>query len=187
MVRQPPTLLREFASILLSAHFALHVYTVAWTVMRSCTMMYKFVSEDCFFQRRPLRDSRAQEEEEQDEDEDMAEAEAAANARMGAVAGQEGARVNGMDEDDNPEMAVVLHEDKKYYPSAEETFGTETETLVMEEDAQPLEVCGPSHLPTRLQFSLMRACGLSSLAMGQFLRLIASSHAHALQHLSDES
>ncbi|CAL5227943.1 g10990 [Coccomyxa viridis] len=81
-----------------------------------------------------------EEEEEHDEDEDMAEAEAAANARMEAVAGQEGAGVNGMDDDDNPEMAVVLHEDKKYYPSAEETFGAETETLVMEEDAQPLEV-----------------------------------------------
>lgn len=37
-------------------------------------------------------------------------------------------------------MAVVLHEDKKYYPTAEETYGGETETLVMEEDAQPLEV-----------------------------------------------
>ncbi|PSC73984.1 116 kDa U5 small nuclear ribonucleo component-like [Micractinium conductrix] len=37
-------------------------------------------------------------------------------------------------------MAVVLHEDKKYYPTAEETFGKDTETLVQEEDAQPLEV-----------------------------------------------
>ena len=35
---------------------------------------------------------------------------------------------------------VVLHEDKKYYPTAEEVFGPDTETLVMEEDAQPLEV-----------------------------------------------
>ncbi|KAL4855038.1 U5 small nuclear ribonucleoprotein component CLO [Chlorella vulgaris] len=37
-------------------------------------------------------------------------------------------------------MAVVLHEDKKYYPTAEETFGKDTETLVQEEDAQALEV-----------------------------------------------
>ena len=36
-------------------------------------------------------------------------------------------------------------QDKKYYPTAEETFGKETETLVMEEDAQPLEV--PPALP----------------------------------------
>lgn len=41
---------------------------------------------------------------------------------------------------DNMETAVVLHEDKKYYPTADEVYGKETETLVMEEDAQPLEV-----------------------------------------------
>ena len=98
-----------------------------------------------------------QEEEEHDEDEEMAEAEAAANARMNAVAGQEDVHENGVDEDGNPEMSVVLHEDKKYYPSAEETFGTGTETLVMEEDAQALEVCpSPSpHLPGPLCSSIM--------------------------------
>lgn len=37
-------------------------------------------------------------------------------------------------------MQVVLHEDKKYYPTAEETFGEGTEALVQEEDAQPIEV-----------------------------------------------
>lgn len=36
--------------------------------------------------------------------------------------------------------AVVLHEDKKYYPSADEVYGENVETLVQEEDAQPLEV-----------------------------------------------
>lgn len=41
---------------------------------------------------------------------------------------------------------IVLHEDKKYYPTAEEVYGKETETLVMEEDAQPLEVCSPIEL-----------------------------------------
>ena len=34
--------------------------------------------------------------------------------------------------------AVVLHEDKKYYPTALEVYGPEVETLVQEEDAQPL-------------------------------------------------
>lgn len=48
--------------------------------------------------------------------------------------------VLGADEEDNAFNQVVLHEDKKYYPSAEEVYGKETETLVMEEDAQPLEV-----------------------------------------------
>lgn len=46
-----------------------------------------------------------------------------------------------MDEEDdtNPETAIVLAEDKKYYPSAEEVYGAGTETLVMDEDAQALE------------------------------------------------
>ncbi|XP_057292851.1 116 kDa U5 small nuclear ribonucleoprotein component-like [Hydractinia symbiolongicarpus] len=34
--------------------------------------------------------------------------------------------------------AVVLHEDKKYYPTAQEVYGPEVETIVQEEDAQPL-------------------------------------------------
>ncbi|VDN96576.1 unnamed protein product [Rodentolepis nana] len=35
-------------------------------------------------------------------------------------------------------LAVVLHDDKKYYPSAMEVYGPDVETLVQEEDAQPL-------------------------------------------------
>ena len=42
-------------------------------------------------------------------------------------------------EDGDMSTAVVLHEDKKYYPGADEVYGPGTETLVMEEDAQPLE------------------------------------------------
>ena len=41
-------------------------------------------------------------------------------------------------EDENPQYAVVLHEDKQYYPEAEQVFGAGVETLVMDEDAQPL-------------------------------------------------
>lgn len=37
-----------------------------------------------------------------------------------------------------PTSAVVLHEDKKYYPTAEEIYGADVETIVHEEDAQPL-------------------------------------------------
>ncbi|KAI8986479.1 P-loop containing nucleoside triphosphate hydrolase protein [Pilobolus umbonatus] len=40
--------------------------------------------------------------------------------------------------DDIPTNQIVLHEDKKYYPSAEEVYGQEVETLVEEEDTQPL-------------------------------------------------
>ncbi|EUB56665.1 U5 small nuclear ribonucleoprotein component [Echinococcus granulosus] len=35
-------------------------------------------------------------------------------------------------------FSVVLHDDKKYYPSAMEVYGPDVETLVQEEDAQPL-------------------------------------------------
>ena len=72
----------------------------------------------------------------------MEDAEAAADARLNALQA-----VGGDDEEEEEtETAVVLHEDKKYYPTAEETFGKETETLVMEEDAQPLEVRSPGML-----------------------------------------
>ena len=64
----------------------------------------------------------------------MDEAERAAEARdgMDVHAGED-------DEEDNPETAIVLAEDKKYYPTADEVYGEGTETLIMDEDAQPLE------------------------------------------------
>lgn len=43
------------------------------------------------------------------------------------------------DADVDMEGQVVLAEDKKYYPTAEEVYGEGVETLVMDEDAQPLE------------------------------------------------
>eukprot|EP00730_Choanoeca_flexa_P018120 TRINITY_DN8794_c0_g1_i2.p1 TRINITY_DN8794_c0_g1~~TRINITY_DN8794_c0_g1_i2.p1 ORF type:complete len:993 (+),score=308.44 TRINITY_DN8794_c0_g1_i2:53-3031(+) len=46
-------------------------------------------------------------------------------------------------EDEAPQMsesqAIVLHEDKKYYPTAQEVFGADVETIVQMEDNQPLE------------------------------------------------
>jgi 116 kDa U5 small nuclear ribonucleoprotein component len=87
---------------------------------------------------------------EDDADEQMEDAEAAANARLDRlVVAQEGE-----EDEEELENAVVLHEDKKYYPSAEETYGKETETLVMEEDAQPLEV-GHSRRLTHMQSALV--------------------------------
>ena len=38
----------------------------------------------------------------------------------------------------NLSTAVVLHEDKKYYPSALEVYGPDVETVVQEEDTQSL-------------------------------------------------
>ncbi|CAO3569857.1 unnamed protein product [Mortierella alpina] len=37
-----------------------------------------------------------------------------------------------------PQNQIVLHEDKKYYPTAEEVYGEGVEALVEEEDTQPL-------------------------------------------------
>lgn len=36
-------------------------------------------------------------------------------------------------------MAVVLHEDKRYYPTAMEVYGPDVETIVHEEDTQALD------------------------------------------------
>ncbi|KAG8900279.1 hypothetical protein FRB99_006147 [Tulasnella sp. 403] len=44
-----------------------------------------------------------------------------------------------VDVDDLPQStAVVLHENKQYYPSASQVYGEDVETMVQEEDAQPL-------------------------------------------------
>lgn len=44
-----------------------------------------------------------------------------------------------MEEDEEgSSQAVVLHEDKQYYPSALDVYGPEVETIIQEEDAQPL-------------------------------------------------
>ncbi|KAF1989668.1 putative U5 snRNP component Snu114 [Aulographum hederae CBS 113979] len=40
--------------------------------------------------------------------------------------------------DEIPQNAVVLHEDKQYYPSAQQIYGEDVEALVQEEDSQPL-------------------------------------------------
>ena len=44
------------------------------------------------------------------------------------------------DTDEPTTTGIVLAEDKKYYPSAQEVYGEDTETLVETEDAQALEV-----------------------------------------------
>lgn len=43
-----------------------------------------------------------------------------------------------MEVDDGPSNAVILHEDKQYYPTAQQVYGADVETRVEEEDAQPL-------------------------------------------------
>lgn len=45
-----------------------------------------------------------------------------------------------VDDGDIAPTAVVLHEDKRYYPNALEVYGPEVETIVQEEDNQPLTI-----------------------------------------------
>ncbi|KAF8424500.1 P-loop containing nucleoside triphosphate hydrolase protein [Tirmania nivea] len=51
---------------------------------------------------------------------------------------EEGAGQELMELDDGPSNAIILHEDKQYYPTAEQVYGADVETMVQEEDAQPL-------------------------------------------------
>ncbi|PNH09532.1 U5 small nuclear ribonucleoprotein component, partial [Tetrabaena socialis] len=93
---------------------------------------------------------------------------------------EEGGRLHdadAMQEDDEPGdggMAVVLHEDKKYYPSAEETYGPEVETLVMEEDAQALEV--PIVAPVKVKkFETLEAEPLRTHYSNEFLATLMAN------------
>ncbi|KAK7191906.1 hypothetical protein DPSP01_011336 [Paraphaeosphaeria sporulosa] len=43
-----------------------------------------------------------------------------------------------MEVDEGPSNAVILHEDKQYYPSASDVYGADVEVLVHEEDTQAL-------------------------------------------------
>ena len=65
------------------------------------------------------------EDEDEDEDEDDVDA---------GVTGGDAEMEDGDDDD----TRIVLHEDKKYYPTAIEVFGEEVETTVQEEDSQPI-------------------------------------------------
>lgn len=56
-------------------------------------------------------------------------------AAAGAATGQELMEID----DEGPSNAVVLHEDKQYYPSASQVYGPDVETLVQEEDTQTLQ------------------------------------------------
>ncbi|XP_065839925.1 116 kDa U5 small nuclear ribonucleoprotein component-like [Oscarella lobularis] len=69
---------------------------------------------------------------ESDESEEEAEAEPDADEDVEQEENME------EEEEIDPSTAVVLHEDKKYYPSAVEVYGPDVETIVQEEDTQPL-------------------------------------------------
>lgn len=81
-----------------------------------------------------------QESDREEEDEDLPDKTDEENAD--ASDEENGGRANGWmttTDDIDIDNQIVLAEDKKYYPTAEEVYGEEVETLVMDEDAQPLE------------------------------------------------
>ena len=45
-----------------------------------------------------------------------------------------------MEVEEQTSNAVILHEDKQYYPTASQVYGEDVETMVQEDDAQPLSV-----------------------------------------------
>ncbi|KAK2741038.1 hypothetical protein FQN57_005775 [Myotisia sp. PD_48] len=58
-------------------------------------------------------------------------------SEAGAEAAAHGQELMEID-DQGPSNAVVLHEDKQYYPTAQQVYGADVETKVEEEDTQPL-------------------------------------------------
>ncbi|KAJ2702653.1 hypothetical protein H4R19_005351, partial [Coemansia spiralis] len=91
--------------------------------------------------------------EEEDEESDV---EVAADAAGVPATAGDGSDAEASDDDDNSggdgrliamtrrlevsQTQIVLHEDKQYYPDAEDVFGPDVEVLVQEEDTQPLTV-----------------------------------------------
>ncbi|KAI9760059.1 MAG: erg10, acetyl-CoA C-acetyltransferase [Chaenotheca gracillima] len=71
-------------------------------------------------------------------DEDELEDEAEVNDQQLMELDADSAKTDTEAADEGPSNAVVLHEDKQYYPTAQQVYGPDVETLVQEEDAQPL-------------------------------------------------
>ena len=53
--------------------------------------------------------------------------------------------------DEGEEMAIVLHEDKKYYPTAEEVYGPEVEVKIQYVIEYKVASCNRTPLQTRLE------------------------------------
>ncbi|KAB5591958.1 U5 small nuclear ribonucleoprotein component [Ceratobasidium theobromae] len=88
-----------------------------------------------------------------------------------------------MELDDAPKhRAVVLHEDKKYYPSAEEVYGPDVETLVQEEDAQPLTE--PIIAPIKVRNWVIEEKGLPETRFDKRFLLNLMSHPEMIRNVA---
>ncbi|KAG6613343.1 U5 small nuclear ribonucleoprotein component [Phytophthora cinnamomi] len=82
---------------------------------------------------------------------------------------------------DTDESAIVLHEDKQYYPEAAEVYG-DAETLVMEEDAQSIET--PIIEPVRTKsFSVLEQKVSTTTYSTQFLASLMD-HPQLVRHVA---
>ncbi|KAG9048265.1 hypothetical protein FS837_000401, partial [Tulasnella sp. UAMH 9824] len=83
-----------------------------------------------------------EEEQEELQQQTFARPQAATHAPLEGFDDDEDARpedASMMEVDDGPRStAVILHENKQYYPSASDVYGEDVEAMVQEEDAQPL-------------------------------------------------
>ena len=81
--------------------------------------------------------------------------------------------------------AVVLHEDKRYYPHASEVYGEDVEAIVQEEDLQPLTE--PIIAPVKkLQFRVVEKGGEKEVKQrfdNQFL-LDLSAHPESVRNVA---
>ncbi|KAG9103457.1 hypothetical protein FRC06_010654 [Ceratobasidium sp. 370] len=88
-----------------------------------------------------------------------------------------------MEVDDAPKpQAVVLHENKKYYPTAEEVYGPDVETLVQEEDAQPLTE--PIIAPIKVRNWVIEEKGLPETRFDKRFLLNMMSHPEMIRNVA---
>ncbi|QRV80203.1 Elongation factor Tu GTP binding domain [Ceratobasidium sp. AG-Ba] len=88
-----------------------------------------------------------------------------------------------MELDDVPKaQAVVLHENKKYYPTAEEVYGPDVETLVQEEDAQPLTE--PIIAPIKVRNWVIEEKGLPETRFDKRFLLNMMSHPEMIRNVA---
>ena len=93
---------------------------------------------------------------------------------------EEGAVI--MHVDEPASQAVVLHEDKVYYPSASEVYGDDVETLVQEEDAQPLTQ--PIVEPERVRVFAVEEQGLPEVRFDRQFMLNMMQFPDMIRHVA---
>lgn len=80
------------------------------------------------------------------DDDDQSEVNSQNGQQQQQQAYQEDVPLEGMDVDEDEDVvgltstsnAIILHDDKTYYQSSQQLYGQDVETMVQEEDAQPL-------------------------------------------------